>query len=144
MDLKAFEKALEHLHSGKTATAKKTFQKLADNSDDPTFRQRCLSYVRACELRDLKQPEVDPIVRATALINDGQLEQAKSILTQLADSEPKNGTVWFTLACLHARMEAPDEAISALKRAIKLNPADRIRAANHPDFRNMKDRVLAL
>ncbi len=146
MDLKRFEKALQHLNKGKLKEARKIFSELASKEEDPVFRERCRSYMRQCDIKETVQEtgDRDPYARAVFLSNAGRHEEALDILSDLVRSRPKDDGLLFIQACILAASGKDSKALETLKLAVKLNPENRIHAMNHEDFSDLKQQVIAL
>ena len=145
MNLKTFEKALQQFHKKKYAEAHIAFSKLAADTDSPEFRERCRGYAKACSLRmEETDPKMDPVARAVFLSNSGCHGEALEILTEIVKTDSRNDALLFTLSCLYAAMGEVNKAVEMLRKAVKLNPDNRVHALNHRDFRELKDTITAL
>ncbi len=144
MDLKKFEKALQHFHQKKYAEAHKLFSKLLETADDATFRERCRGYVEACRQHTEKPDQSDPFARAVFLSNQGEHQQAEELLKKMIKADGENDALLFTLSCMYAGMGEVNKAVETLRKAVKLNPDNRVYALNHRDFAELKDTITAL
>lgn len=146
MDLKRFEKALQHLDRGKLKEARKIFSELASGEEDSSFRSRCRSYVRQCDMQESlnEEAEGDPYARAVFLANNGRHDAALEILTRLLKASPRDDGLLFTQACVLAASGRDSKALETLKAAVILNPENRVHAMNHADFEDLKQQVIAL
>jgi len=144
MDLKKFEKALQQYHQHKYADAHKVFTKLLESADNAAFGEKCRAYAEACRLHMKEEQDTDPFAHAVFLSNSGKHEEAARILSELVKKDGGNDALLFTLSCLYAAMGEVNKAVDTLRKAIKLNPENRVHALNHRDFHEMKDTITAL
>src|SRR5579863_9838096 len=62
-------------------------------------------------------------LRAKAAIDQGNFTEARRLLRQAVQQDPKDGSLWFHLGVSCAELNQFDEAITALERARALAPA---------------------
>lgn len=62
--------------------------------------------------------------RATALVNAGQLDQARLILRELTSENPKETSLWFVLSQAELRAGQLGDAEQAARRIIAIDPKD--------------------
>lgn len=64
----------------------------------------------------------DPLGTASALVQQGQHEAARTLLEELVKKSPRRADAWFSLGQLHAILGELKPAAQAFKRAIQLAP----------------------
>ena len=72
-------------------------------------------------------------------INQGEDQEAVTLLTKAAELKPKEGKVHYLLATAYSRMEKPDESMEFLKKAIQLDKFFAVLAQNEADFESYKE-----
>lgn len=139
--VKDFEAGLKALHGGKTADAKKRFEKVIANSEQSDLTMRARSYLKVCEQRagKVSSDDLDPFTEAVMARNQGDLDSALEIA--------KGGGRWakdarFALlaASIFASRDEGDEAMGHLNKAIELDPASRVQAYHDADFDPIRER----
>ena len=139
--VKDFEAGLKAFHDGKVATARKSFEKVIENSEQSDLTMRARSYLTACERRsgEASADDLDPYTEAVMAKNQGDLDAALEIA--------KGGGRWakdarFALlaAGIFASREEGDEAMGHLNKAIELDPASRVQAYHDIDFDPIRER----
>lgn len=133
-----FEEAIGLFHREDFGHAKELFEKAATG---PAFEMAHAARVHArmCEQRiDRSAPALatadDHYNYAVALINRNELQAAEKHLREAARLTPTGDHIHYALALtrgLHGDMQ---QARESLKRAIELDPRNRIHARNDPDF----------
>lgn len=63
--------------------------------------------------------KVDKIIK---LLQQGQLDQARSLLEEMLEHDPKNIDVLYNLGMCYTELGFPDKAISILKKCVELKP----------------------
>ncbi|MBI2816919.1 MAG: DUF1028 domain-containing protein [Acidobacteria bacterium] len=88
------------------------------------------------ELRRLlnMQRSLDMLTEANRFIRSGDLKRALQAAIAARDRSPENDNAWVALAGVYARMDSKAEALTALKRASELNPANAHRLPLDPLF----------
>ncbi len=74
------------------------------------------------------------------LIRAEEWGRAETALRRLAEKHPGTPQVHYNLACCLARLEKPEEAMDALRRAVRAGWADADHAADDPDLDTLRDR----
>lgn len=64
----------------------------------------------------------DPLVTASALLQQGQTGAARDLLEDLVKKNPRRADAWFSLGQLHTMLGELKPAAQAFKRAIQLSP----------------------
>lgn len=62
--------------------------------------------------------------QATALVNGGDVEGGRAVLTELTRTSPDDASAWYLLAQVELRAGRPDAAEAAARRISALDPAD--------------------
>ncbi|RLE18576.1 MAG: hypothetical protein DRJ14_03345 [Acidobacteria bacterium] len=144
MDIKGYERALGSLDKKKFKEAKTAFMKLAEKTDNAQFREKCNSHVQYCD-RKLKEPETeksfDPFARAIFLFNEKQFEEALALLQPLLKKDPKNDVLLYAIAAAKAGKGEEQKAINFLKKAIALNPANKLHAERDEIFAELQENL---
>ncbi len=147
MNVKGYEKALELLGKEKFKEAKNAFEKLVLKADNPQFREKCNAHIRYCNEKFKKEEAIknfDPVARAVFLLNREEFEESINILQPLLKKEPQNDALIFILAAAHAGMGNEETAIALLKKAVSLNPANKLHAQRDLLFENMQEKLAKL
>lgn len=135
----AYEKAVKALHKGKWKDAAGKFEKIIAETDLPEIAARAQQYLSICRSHleeDSGSDGDDPFLRAVVLKNAGSLNEALKI----ASKGPKGDDRYpYLAASIHALKKEGDKAEEALKRAIELNPKNRVYAFHDPDFTHLRE-----
>jgi tetratricopeptide (TPR) repeat protein len=139
-----FETASRHFHSGEFATAKELFKQAAAGPVREVAHAARL-HIRMCEQRlgragpALRTAE-DHYNYAVALINERRLELAEEHIAQALSQCPKGDHLYYALALSRGLRGDLEGARHNMKRAIDLQPRNRITARNDPDFADIGQR----
>lgn len=138
-----YEAALRMMHDKKYDRAKAAFEKLLLTAPQH-IADRVRVHLSACTAklsngeRSPKTPE-EQYDYAVVLMNEGRNDEARAQLEKAARSSPDSDFTHYGLAMLSCMADRPEEALRHLRRAIELNPRNRIQARNDGDFQNMAD-----
>jgi tetratricopeptide (TPR) repeat protein len=136
--LKAFEHAVRLFHSGKFAEARESFAKAASGPNREMGHNAEL-HIRMCDRR-LQKPVVDLKTAddhynyGVAMINARNLTAAREHLEEALTLEPGADHVFYALALCKGLAGDIEGASESLKRAIDLEPRNRITARQDADF----------
>jgi tetratricopeptide (TPR) repeat protein len=136
--LKAFEQAVRLFHARKFAEARELFEKAAVGPNREMSHNAQL-HIRMCASRlekivvDLKTTE-DHYNYAIAMINARKLDDARQHLEAALKLEPRADHVFYALALCKGLAGDIDGASEDLKRAIELEPRNRVAARQDADF----------
>lgn len=134
----AYQKAVETLHKGKWKNAARQLEKIIEETDLPEIAARARQYLTICR-NHLEKASADdgddPYLRAVVLKNRGSFDEALKIATQGPGDDDRY--VYLT-ASIHALKNEGDKAQKALRRAIELNPKNRVYAFHDPDFTHLR------
>jgi predicted Zn-dependent protease len=138
--LSRFEHGVAAMQRHDFAAAANHFRAMLDAGleGDAEVRERSRVYLLACD-RQLAAPPrpgstEDLLYAATLAYNRGALDEADRLLTDLTTKAPDHDFAHFMLAMVcTARGTLPD-ALTALDRAVVLNPENRVRAMREPDL----------
>jgi tetratricopeptide (TPR) repeat protein len=106
---------------------------------DATLRHRAQVYTEICRRQisnqkvQLKTAE-DNYNYAVKLMNDRRLEEAQRHLQRALQMAPKAGYVHYANAVLSALLGDAESAFGNLKRAIEIDPLNRVLALNDADL----------
>lgn len=139
--LASFEAAMKLFHTRNLKDAYALFVKAAEGPErDVAHRARL--HAQMCERR-LQQTAVnlrtaeDYYNYAIALLNTRQIDQARAHLQQALEMAPDAGHVFYALAAAQALSGDAPGAHDHLKRAIELDPKNRLMARQDADFASL-------
>ena len=136
--LAAFEAGVKLLHAREFRAAKERFRS-ARNGTDRVIAQKAETYIRMCDRRleepvmILKTPE-EHYNYAITLLNLRELKKARQHLQRALEQEPNADHVYYALALCCGLSGDPQGAYENLRRAIEIEPLNRMRAKQDPDF----------
>lgn len=136
--LASFETAMKLFHARKLKDALTHFQQAAEGPERDVA-QRARLHVAMCERR-LQQADVnlrtaeDYYNYAIALLNTRQIDQARTHLERALEMAPDADHVFYALAVAQALSGDAGGAHDYLKRAIELEPRNRLMARQDGDF----------
>ena len=136
--LKSFEQAVRLFHARKFAEARELFVK-ASSGPNREMAHNSILHIRMCDRR-LEKPAVNLKTAeehynyAVAMINTRNLADAQHHLEAALAIEPKADHVLYALALAKGLAGDIDGAHDHLKRAIDLEPRNRISARQDADF----------
>ena len=138
VQLEAFARAIQLLHQRNFREAKDWFEK-ARQGPSLEVGANAATHVRMCERR-LAAPPPEPKSAeehynyAVALINLRNLGQARRHLETALEMEPRADHVHYAMAVFRALSGDTSGAYDSLKRAIELQPRNRMVARQDSDF----------
>jgi Tfp pilus assembly protein PilF len=136
--LKLFEQAVRHFHARKFAEARELFEK-AQSGPNREMAHNAELHIRMCDRR-LEKPKVDLKTAeehynyGVAMINARNLPEARQHLERALQMEPQADYVLYAVALCTGLEGDVDGAHEYLKRAIELEPRNRIAARQDADF----------
>ena len=138
--VKTYERGLRAAHAGKWAEAQKLFEKVAADSDLPEVVQRARQYLAIGQRRTGKPAASDdPYMEAVVLHNQGELDAAEALCKRDGRLD-KDERFAYLGAAIAAAREDYELAAERLETAGRLNPRNRIQAAEDLDFAAMRQR----
>jgi tetratricopeptide (TPR) repeat protein len=138
VQLQAFERAIQLLHQRNFRDAKEWFEK-ARLGPSLEIGANAATHVRMCERR-LAAPPPEPKSAeehynyAVALINLRNLGQVRQHLETALQMEPRADHVHYAMAVFRALSGDTSGAYDSLKRAIEIQPRNRMVARQDSDF----------
>ncbi|MFN7997950.1 MAG: hypothetical protein U0Q18_30300 [Bryobacteraceae bacterium] len=144
--MECFEEGMRLFHMRQFERARELFQ-TAMNGQDRTVAHRAGLQVRMCERR-LEAPQVvlntpeDHYNYAVTLINSRDLARAQQHLRFALDGDPSADHVLYALAACQGLAGDLPAAYENLKRAIDLQPRNRLAARQDPDFAAFLDQPM--
>jgi tetratricopeptide (TPR) repeat protein len=136
--LSSFEAAMKLFHARKLAEGRELFQ-IAASGPERDVAQRARLHIAMCDRR-LQQPTVtlrsaeDYYNYAVALINSRNIGDARAHLEKALQMAPGTDHIHYALALAQALSGDLTNAHENLKRAIELEPRNRILARQDTDF----------
>ncbi len=140
-----FERAMAAFHDRDFPAAAADFQALGGRLSEPELRERARVYLTVCERHMLQpaSPETlqELLYAATVALNSGGFEEAERLLARVTREKPEHDHAHFMLALARTGRGAWLDALSALDRAITLNPENRLLALQEPDLEPLRRMV---
>ena len=135
---RAFESGAVLFHSGQFRPALELFQKAA-RGPSREMAHAALLHARMCQRRlegsePAPQTAEDHYNFAVALINERRIEAAEQHLRLALAQAPESDHLYYVMALCRALGGDLAGAYTHMKRAIELEPQNRIAARNDPDF----------
>ncbi|MBL7139746.1 MAG: hypothetical protein ISS74_02425 [Planctomycetes bacterium] len=90
--------------------------------------------------REWTPEEQAEVVRAYEHIREGRWAEAEKVLRPLAEKHPGTAEVHYNLACCLARLDRPEQAVTALEKAIQAGWADADHTRQDADLAPLRDR----
>jgi tetratricopeptide (TPR) repeat protein len=137
-----FEAASKLFHARKFREARKLFL-LAAEGPERDVAHRARLHAAMCDQRLDQQPEVDCRTAedhynyGVALLNTRKVPEACSYLEQALDMAPDSDHIHYALAVAHALTGNSSRAHDHLRRAIELEPRNRLMARQDADLSTM-------
>ena len=116
---------------------------IARYPSERTLHERVRLYLNVCE-RHMAPRAASPstpeerVFAATLAVNAGDLAAAIDQLQKACTESPTDDHAFYMLASVLALLGKSDEAVSALLRAIELNPDNRAMARHDPDLESLR------
>lgn len=139
--LQLYEQAIGAMQRRDFSAADTTLREVVtDYPEERELRERARVYLRVCE-REAAPPVPQPqsfeerTYAATLALNSGSLDEAVRHLDAAAAEDPDSDHVQYVLAVTRALGGETDAAVAHLRRAIELNPDNRLLAQQEPDFK---------
>ena len=134
-----YEKGLRALQRKHYEQAAAAFAQVLEVPEERELHERARLYLNVCERESGPKPKSprtvnDRILAATLALNQGDVAQALSLLRSAATSQPAQDHVQYMLALAHAIQGDAEAAGAHLKKAIALNPDNRVQARQERDF----------
>jgi tetratricopeptide (TPR) repeat protein len=137
----AFEKATAAFHKGVFARAKELFQEAAAGPS-AELAHSAQMYVKMCERRmgegatAVKSAD-DLYTLGVSLLNRGDLDGAVAALEKALHQKPNADHCHYALALCAGQRGDPAGAANHLRRAIEIQPSNRIAALNDAEFHSI-------
>jgi len=141
--MESFEEGMRLFHARQFQQAREVFQQ-AQRGPDRAVAHRAGLHARMCEQRldsaglVFNTPE-EHYNYAITLINSRDLAQAQKHLRAALEADPTADHVLYALAACHSLGGDSQAAYENLKRAIDLQPRNRLAARQDPDFAAMAE-----
>ena len=133
-----YDQAIEAFHGRDFKKALALFRRVEGGPDDG-LQHRARVHAAMCEQRlDSKAPKLssaeDLYNYGVRLINDRELEAAEAQLEKALEKSPDGAHIHYALGVAAALREDSEGALTRLKRAIELDPAQRLLARGDADL----------
>lgn len=138
-----YQTAVQLIQEGKYERARAAFEKVIHNGA-PELLERARTYLAVCERHTQRvilafdSPE-EQYDYAISLLNTGNYEDARDQFENLLKKNDLTGYAYYGLAVLNSITGQAEECLDHLRRAIDLNPQNRIQARGDADFIDMAD-----
>ena len=134
--LDAFTKGVELLGKKDPDGAAALFEKVVEESDGRRLRDRARQYLAICRSHNETPAETeDPFLAAVVAKNEGSLEEADRLCGQGPSDEER---FIYLNASIRALSGENEKALELLKKAIALEPKNRVHAFHDPDFETLR------
>ena len=138
--VRLYEQAIAALQGRSFQKAAANFRQLIEEfPEERELHERCRLYLKVCERES--EPQAPPprtleerVYAATLALNAGADDEALRHLAAAGDQDPASDHVQYMLAVARAVGGETDAAVEHLRRAIELNPDNRLLAIQEPDF----------
>jgi tetratricopeptide (TPR) repeat protein len=136
--LRHFEAGMKFFHARKFTEARESLL-LAAEGPERDVGHRAQVHATMCEQR-LQQPAVNLRTAeehynyGVALLNTRKTDDARTHLNRALEMAPESDYIHYALALAHAMSGEPAGAVEHLKRAIELEPKNRLMARQDTDF----------
>ena len=143
--LALYEKGVKALQRKNYNAAAATFrQLLAEYPEERELHERAQLYLNVCKRQAQPQEKAPRTVdarklAATVALNRREVDKALSLLKSAASSHSGDDHLQYMLALAHALRADAGASATHLKRAIELNPDNRVQARQEPDFDAIRD-----
>ncbi len=141
----AYGQAMKPFHKGAYLKASELLKNFIEKEDtEKELSDRAEMYFKICE-EYLKKKSVslktfeDYYNYGVFKINQGDYEDALSLLNKASELKPKEGKIPYLLATVYSRMEKLEESLELLKKAIQIDDFFAILAQNEVDFESIKE-----
>jgi tetratricopeptide (TPR) repeat protein len=138
-----FERGMAAFYEHDFPAAATEFQALGTNHpSEPELRERAHVYLVVCQ-RHMARPASPETLQellyaATVALNRGGFEEAERLLARVTREKPEHDHAHFMLALARTGRGAWLDALSALDRAVALNPENRLLALREPDLEPLR------
>lgn len=135
-----FEAGLEAFHGGQIAKARKSFEKVVAEAEQPDLSARARVYLDLCDRQEQSDTadEADPYLQAVVAKNRGDFEEAMDLCTR-GGRKGKDERFAYLAAAIHALRGEDEDAVAALQLAIDMEPKNRIHAYHDSDFDGLRE-----
>ena len=138
-----YDKAIRAFNSRRFQSALTLFEKVAEGPDS-TFGDRARVHIEICrrqtQSRKVKFKTADEYYNyGIRLINERRLDEASRSIAQALKMQPKGAHIHFAAAVLGALSQDIERTAKSLKKAIDLDPRNRVLALNDSDLASVAD-----
>lgn len=143
--MELYDRAMRLFHAGELAEAIDAFEAVL-TGPSKEIAQAARLHQAACRKRLASREVVlvspsEHYDYAVALINQRELDRALEHLEQALAGAQNGDHIHYALALCYGLKQDFDRAAAHLRRAIELNPRNRITARNDPDFQPLLERA---
>ncbi len=139
--VKVYERGLKALHRSRWKEARKLFERVLAETDQPELAERTRRQLAVCRRQLKKAPaatDQDPFLEAVFERNRGNLDEALEICSR-GGRQSKDERFAYLAASLHAAKGDLEKANHFLALAIELNPKNRVHAYHDNDFSALRE-----
>lgn len=139
----AFEQALKVFNRHDFTSARSGFESILEKyGDQHEVVARARTYLAICEQRLARAPSVPRNTDAlydqgVFELNKGNIRKAIELFDKALKAEPRADHVLYSLAAAYSRLNEPQKALDALRRAISFRTVHRSHARRDLDFAGM-------
>ncbi len=143
--LTAFEQAMKVFHKGdyeKASSLLGVF--LEKHNSENELVDRAKMYLKIIDGRRKKDKGTlksfdDYYQNGILKANDGEYDEAITMLAKASSLEPKEGKVFYLLSSVYLNMDQPEKCLEHLERAVALDSYFAILAQNEEEFSSLKE-----
>ncbi len=142
--VRLYEQALEALRGGSFQKAAATLlQIIKEFPEERELHERCELYLKVCKRESepqAPQPRTleEHVYAATLALNAGAEDEGLRHLAAAGALDPASDHVHYMLAVARALKGETNASVEHLRRAIELNPDNRLLAIQEPDFEPLR------
>jgi tetratricopeptide (TPR) repeat protein len=138
-----YDKAIRAFNSRRFQTALTLFEKVAAGPDS-TFGDRARVHIQVCrrqtQTRKVKLKTADELYNyGIQLINERRFQEASRCIAQALKRQPRGAHIHFAAAVVGALTQDTESTYKSLKKAIELDPHNRVLALNDTDLASVAD-----
>jgi tetratricopeptide (TPR) repeat protein len=144
-ELTNFSQAMKSFHKGDYSKASELLTQLNEKEDvERELADRIKTYLKICQDKLAKKSAPlktfkDYYDLGVYKANEGDYQEAISLLKKAQELDPKEGKAPYLLATVFCKMEKIDDCLESLKKAIQADNLLAVLAQNEDDFESLKE-----